>query len=422
MFFNKKSYIYFFLFLSLLVGNFFNEDSSGGGRIDYEILFPYAQNFAQNFINGFDIYGNKSAVLLHSPIFSIILSLFLKVNINIFVLKTFYIFVSAILPFILYLILQKNFKIKNDYIFFISLIIFISPYFRSSGIWLLGDNLSLILFSLSIYFFLNTINEKKKLNNYFLCLFFLIICSYVRYYYSLYAIYYLIFFYQNLSKKIFFQILLFGFILSLPALFYLFFIIENYNFFDTVSNFGTINIYSNFLLILSIILFYLVPIIFSERIRLISYLKENIVFFSFALFVFFLIYIIDRFNLLNIIYFSPRGGGVFLKLFDITKLDLKLFISLVAFISFIFLDFLFQKKRLINYFLLSILLLSLPLFTIYQKYLDPLIFLLIFGLFRSEIIKDILENKKINLFFYFFYFFSFYLFSLIYHSKVVQNL
>ena len=82
MFFNKKSYIYFFLFLSLLVGNFFNEDSSGGGRIDYEILFPYAQNFAQNFINGFDIYGNKSAVLLHSPIFSIILSLFLKVNIN----------------------------------------------------------------------------------------------------------------------------------------------------------------------------------------------------------------------------------------------------------------------------------------------------------------------------------------------------
>ena len=71
--------------------------------------------------------------------------------------------------------IQKYSKIKisNDYIFYISIVIFFSPYFRSTSVWLLGDNLAIIFFSLSILFFIKSVNDAENLKNYFLCLLFL---------------------------------------------------------------------------------------------------------------------------------------------------------------------------------------------------------------------------------------------------------
>tara|TARA_A100001015_G_scaffold102612_1_gene113962 strand:- start:954 stop:2213 length:1260 start_codon:yes stop_codon:yes gene_type:complete len=419
MILNKKIYIYLILTLTLLIGYYFNEDPSGGGEIDFKILFPYVENLSLDFKKGFTIYGNNPAILIHSPIFSILQSIFLKFYGNLIVLNITYIIISSFLPFIFYLILKKKLNIKNDYIFYFSLVIFLSPYFRSSGIWLLGDNLSLIFFSLSIYFYLNTFKKKQDLNNYFLCLFFLILCSYIRYYYCLYVFYFFLYFYQNLRISNFFQLLLFGFILSLPALFYVDFIFKNYNFFDSLSTYGKLNIYSNILIILSIIFFYTIPIIFSEISKIKNYFKKNISFFLIFFVLIFLAYIIDKLNYLNIISFSPRGGGVFLKLFELLNLDVKLFLSIISFLSIIVLDFIFKKNRIINYFLLVILILSLPLFTFYQKYLDPLFFFLLFGLIQSDVIKNILIEQRLNLFLFFSYFFSFYLFSLIYHLGVI---
>ena len=68
--------------------------------------------------------------------------------------------------------------------------------------------------------------------------------------------------------------------------------------------------------------------------------------------------------------------------------------------------------------LLLLLIVSFPMYTIYQKYFDPLFFLFFFGLVNSDYLKEIVLNKKINLTFIFLYFFSFYLFSLIYYSSV----
>ena len=101
-------------------------------------------------------------------------------------------------------------------------------------------------------------------------------------------------------------------------------------------------------------------------------------------------YLIDLFKILEIISFSPKGGGVFLKLFDYFRLDINLFMTLITFISIIILFYLFQDNRFLNYFLILTLNVSLPLFTLYQKYLDPLIFLLIFGLIKSDTLKGLL--------------------------------
>ena len=76
---------------------------------------------------------------------------------NVIIIKIFYIFLCSFLPLIFF-ILKDKFKLDEKILFIFSLIIFLSPYFRSSAIWLLGDNLSLIFFGLSIYFLINLMN------------------------------------------------------------------------------------------------------------------------------------------------------------------------------------------------------------------------------------------------------------------------
>lgn len=414
----KKILIYLFFVLTLFIGFYLGENSSGGAKIDFDILFPYIQNFENNFKVGFENYVTNSSTLLHSPIFYIVVSLLLKLFDQLIYVNIIYIFVSALLPYFFYQIIKHNYNQNNDYIFYLSLIIFVSPYFRSSSIWMLGDNLSLIFFALSVFFFIKSLKSKNEIKSFFLCLFFLILCCYIRYYYALFSIYYLAIFYKYLEKKFFFYLVLFSFLLSTPALIYFYFIFQNYNFLGTVNNFGKINLYSNALIILSIFLFYLIPLIFNDRLLIYKYLKDKKVYFLLIFSSLILLYIFDFYGLIEIIEFSPRGGGVFLKLIQYLNLDEKIFLSILALPSIIVLDYLFQGKRLINYSIFTILLLSLPLFTLYQKYFDPLIFIMIFGLFQSSVLKEIINLKKIKIGFYYMYFFSFYLFSLTYYLKI----
>ena len=82
-------------------------------------------------------------------------------------------------------------------------------------------------------------------------------------------------------------------------------------------------------------------------------------------------------------------------------------------------DYIFRENKKKNYLLLVIFILSFPVTTIYQKYLDPLFYLVFFGLIDSAYFKNILINEKINLNPVFAYFFSFYLFSLFYYIQIV---
>ena len=142
----------------------------------------------------------------------------------------------SILPFIFYHILKIREK-DNIFIYLFSLIIFISPYFRSSSIWLLGDNLSLIFFSLSVLFYL----KFQKKNNTIYCyssIFFLALCCYVRYYYFPFYFFYIYTFIGKISLKEITKIILFSFSMALPAIIYFFYIIKHTNFLILV-NFET---------------------------------------------------------------------------------------------------------------------------------------------------------------------------------------
>lgn len=419
MIINKKAGIYIAFIFTLLLGYYFGENSSGGAKIDFEILFPYIENLRSDLKTGFDIYANKPGILIHSPFFSLIISILLKLYNNIVLINIIYLIICSALPFILYVILKTKVNLENDYIFYISLIVFLSPYFRSTSIWLLGDNLAIIFLSLSILYFLKSLGETKNLRNYFLCLFFLIICSYIRYYYCVYALYFFFYFNKNTSNKNLCLLLIFCFILSLPALGYIYYIIENYNFLSVLFEFGKLNIYTNTLIILSIFLFYLIPIIFFDWKLIFLYFKKNLFFFSLIFISIMVVYFIDKFSNFEIISFSPSGGGVFYKFFELLNFELKLLMSLISFFSLVILDYLFQRERLNNYFLLLIIIFSLPLYTLFQKYLDPLIFFIVFGLFKSSVLSEMLIKQNINIKFLFFYFSSFYIFSTFYYANIL---
>ena len=406
----KKIILYLILTSSVFFGFLLNENSSGGSRIDYNFLLPYIIEFQNDLKLGFELFINNPSTLIHSPVFYIIIGLINRFLDNILIINIFYICLSCSLPFIFYLILKSKYKNEKDFFFYISLLLFFSPYFRSSAIWLSGDNLSLIFFAVSILFFLKTDYEKKVLN-YYLCLVFLILCCYIRYYYCLFALYFLYDFYYKVNKKIFLNIILLSFSLSLPALFYLYQLINNINFLSYISDRVYINYLSNLIVILSIFLFYTFPFILFKIPEILKYHKSRIYRPLFLLAILIIILIIDKFINNNLISYYSYGGGVFLKISQVFKIDADLFLSFVAFFSLLILDYLFENKKLKNYLIFLILILSFPLPIIYQKYIDPLFYLFLFGLIKSTNIKNLFFDKSVKPAFLFIYFGSFFLFS-----------
>ena len=169
---NFKSFtIYSIGFFSLILGLVLNENSSGGAKIDFNILFPFIESFSSNFESGLVTYIDNPRSIIHSPVFYILIGLFYKITDNIILIKILYIFLCSFFPFIFFIILRDKFKIDKNILFIFSLIIFLSPYFRSSAIWLLGDNLSLIFFGLSIFILIKFMNLIIILKYLSLCFF-----------------------------------------------------------------------------------------------------------------------------------------------------------------------------------------------------------------------------------------------------------
>ena len=412
---NKKFVLYIFFSLTLFLGFALNENSSGGAKFDSEYLYPFIDNFRGNFLNGIDVFANDKGALIHSPVFYFLIGNILKFIENLFIIKIIFISISCTLPYLFYLVLKKKYQNNFSFLFYFSLIIFFSPYFRSSAIWLSGDNLSLIFLVLSIYF----LNEKKinnqNFSNFLTSLIFLSLCCYIRYYYCIFSIYYFWVFYRNLDIKKFYFLIFISFLLSSPAFVYLFYIINNYSFLEKLTNHSSYNFYSNSLIIFSIILFYLLPFLMLARKQLIIYLQDNLRLIIISFIFFLSILLLDYYFENKILRFSELGGGVFVKIANYGNIKLPLFLSLISFISFLSLDFFFKEKRFENYFLLFILVLSFPILTIYQKYFDPLFFLFFFGLVKSNQISHFLTGSNQNLKMIYTYFFSFYLFSFIYY-------
>lgn len=393
---NKKILIYLIFFGSLIASIILGENSSGGAEYDYLITKKYIETFQLNLNEGIELFKKDNQG--HLPFFYILIA---NLN-NLFgekFVKYLYLVISSLIPFVFYNVLKKNFSKKNDNILFLlSLIIFLSPYFRSSTVWITTDNLALLFFLLSINSFLSTrIDKKNYLKNSFLFFFFLILASYIRQSYALFFILYFISIQSKLKLLENFYILIFNFLLSIPALIWIFIVFK----FEGIQSgyYWTSNIFINILVFTSLFFFYFFPFVLNKYslrdfIKKISERKFLLmVFFSLSLSI--LIFI-------NIP-IPSHGGGVFYKISKVTNLNFITVFSMLGFLVLICFNDLVKK----NYLIYLILIFSYPFIYVYQKYYDPLIFIVILSLVESKFIKDLIENNKINIYLVLMYFFLF---------------
>ncbi len=147
------SIIYLLLYLSLLVGFYFNEDFAGGYTTDYSFhkntILPYFnENISNSFLN-YNRFGTN-----HSPIYIVFFLFLEKISFNETFARLINLHLSLAIPYFFYLCLKLKYKFQKENLkSLLPCIIFFSPYFRSSSFWLGSENLSLIFLLVSFYFF-----------------------------------------------------------------------------------------------------------------------------------------------------------------------------------------------------------------------------------------------------------------------------
>ena len=254
-----NTFVFIIFYFSFIIGFILNEDSAGGAIQDYSFHLGVREFFLDDTIYGLKNYLETKAV--HSPIFIIFLKylLFLGEDLGRLIFLNF----CILIVFLFFVCLKKVYTINISFLFLISNFFFLSPYFRSSAIWPGDENLALIFFVCSIYFyksFFTQQNENDKFISIFFNIFFLALAAYFRPVYALFSFFY---FYQLIFKNLNFKFLLFyiivNLILSFPAFYYVFFMKITF-FFDSVGSFNFINSFS---LTYTVLLFYLIPFLFG---------------------------------------------------------------------------------------------------------------------------------------------------------------
>ena len=406
----KLSYskiLFFFMYLSLLFGFFLNENSSGGSKKDFYSTLFLVYSFSIDFNTGIKELINSSVP--HPFLHYLIIGIANKYLQNIEILRFFFLHFSVLIPILVYQSLKLS--LKKNHALFLSSLIFLSPYFRSSAIWSTTDNTALLFFTCSIYFFLKL---KKNVNHYLysiLLLFFCGIASLTRSYYIVFIIF---FFYslniKKFSRKNFIFISFFFLIILIPNI-WNYIILKN-----RLNDILTKNIINNLYNNLSIILFYLVPFIFNSKENIINFfifIKKNINKISIISIIFLIL-----FN--NFDYFTySHGGGIFFQIIKAYFYEsLFILIFLIGFLT----TYYFVNGKSDNYILIFIFFISFNYVYIYQKYFDPLFLVTILTLTPNFISDSVTKNNFEKKFFFIFVYFGFFLIiSIIRSIGITEN-
>lgn len=386
--FHKKIfYTYSFLYLSLLVGFFFNEDLSQGGIQDYVTHKIHSKIMNEGIINSFLNYDT----LPHSPIyllyFSTINNLF-----GDFLARFINLHFVLLIPLFTYLSLSiKVRNIKNEFIVYLPVVFFISPYFRSGAFWIDEKILAITFLSISLYFFLRN-NKIQNDNIFFIFLnnFFLAIAAYIQPIFALFGIYFFVYYLiKHHLTKIFFYYVIFNLFLVFPAFYYVVILGINEWFMPYVERGISINIFTIFSVSISILFFYSLPFLCANL------SKFRIYFFNIYIFSYCLLFLFLLFNFFN--YGNPASsGGVFFKLSNLLFKN-NYFFFLCSTLSLYFFIIIFKKFYSRDGFILDITLFAILVILgihgrLYHEIYDPLFYILTFLLINNHFYSNIIDN------------------------------
>jgi len=388
---------FLFFYLTLLIGFFFGENLNHGSYGDWigsnrEPIKDFSNNFTYTFLN-FDSYGHR-----HSPVYLIFLSLFLDLGFDLNQIRLVHLHLCISLIIIFYQCLKLLFtSINNNYLFLLSLIIFLSPTFRSLAIWPDSRLPGLIFFVLTIYFFLKFRKTNNLKYTWYTCAS-LVVSSYISPNFSIFFPYFFFFFLKEFGFKKLSFLIIFNFLASLPILYYIFILDVNFLAAGTTPGLKneSINFSFNFsdkiMIVSSIIFFHLSPILIMDNV---FNQFKNFLFKNFKLIILSTACLIYFFNY----QFNYTGGGVFFilsyLLFDNNYLFYVGSFFFIGFVAYI------ASLNLNNFFLLSLIIISNIQNTIYHKYYEPMILILFFTLIKYPGVENFLK-KKSNIFYLYF--------------------
>ena len=392
------------LYLSLYLSLYLGEDSTGGAFYDYLNQKKIVDEFVKNFNYAFFNYDNLQYTTRHSPILISIISILSKANIDDLVIRIFYLNTNILLPIFFYKCLKLKYnKIDTNILFLISLLIFLSPTFRTLIIWPDSRILGVTFFTISIYYFLKFL-ENKSFKNVIYNIIFYTLSSYISPNFAIFSIYFVYVYLKQLNffSKNFLIVIFLNIFFSLPALYYIF--ILKVNFFFAKATVGLLggdtlffNFFNQILIIPTILFFYILPFIFLKIFSLdIKKRLEINLLISFLT----LIICIPFFNY----EIKFTGGGVFFHLSHFI-FDNNLIFLIISFFS-IFMILNIFSNNFKNLLVLLIIFFGNPQTTIYHKYYDPLIMILAFSLLSINVNYKNISNKKLIIYIYL-YFLSF---------------
>ena len=389
LFYGKVTF--FLLSITLIIGFFFNEDSSGSGGFvaDFNNTWGYVEALKESF------FVLPSKWVVHTPLHFIILSKVYALIEDQYLIRLLFCIISISLPFLFYLCLKINYpdQDKNNLLILASLT-FLFPSFRSGAIWANDHITALFFFLLFLIFFLKWIkksNFEKLTGNIYLQLIFLALAVYTRQYYALIYIFCMYIYFKKFSLFNFLKLSFIVFIFAIPGFFLIYFdpLLLKVTFDAKLQNTVLVNS--------SILSFYLIPIFFAifflNKEKPVIEKKQQ---FSFILIALVIVLLLSFFFDYN----YKLGGGYFIKLsYLITNNEILFLIS-----SAVGLILLFNlaKENNDNILLICLLIFGFSAYMIFQKYFEPMFFFIFFLMIQSSIPKIFLKNIK-NIYFLFFY-------------------
>ena len=419
----SKIFLLVLIILSYFLGFLLRENSAGGAENDFIYhTWPAIQGIEENFLLAIKNYGEFKEGPW--PMFHI-LNVFFNPFINSQLSFQFSITVISILNFfILGSIIQNKFKIERIDAFLFSSIILLLPCFRSSAFWGLTENFGWLFLLLAIKFYLKIeyLSAEKKINNkifvniVFMCLF-SSLALYTRQYLVFFPIFIFlqVLFVKKNIKLFLILVILFGFF-SLPgfALIYVWGGLHHSSLDPSfMENFHHPKyILKNLPFFFNFFAFYLFPflLIESKSFGFNKMIKKYYKSFAISFLTLILLYF---FNFLDYLQNIEYGGGVFLKLDYLFFKKKLIFFIIMTSIGFSLLYEIIRQNLKSNLMLfLTLFIFCLPKF-IYHEYYEPLILYLFLLLFSHNI--TYLFEKKFNfpIFLIIFYYVG-YLFGAIY--------
>ena len=340
--------------------------------------------------------------LIHFPIHHIIFSQLYFLSDSVQNYLSFYFYFSLVIPFLFYLNLVQIFKdIDKKVLILISSLIYIFPTFQYTAIW--GNSHITSLF----FFLIGTLNHLKfresnfdKKIYFFVSIIFLTLAAYTKQYYVFFFFFIFLEFFLKLKLKTFLLFSTFTFLLSIPGFLFL---IENPLVFFGVKQ-KTTNFVSSILISSSICFFYIVPILVQFVINDFKNLK-NMYKKIFDLKIF-IISLIILFSIIPLFYYDSKiGGGIIYKLF-VNVLNQKSLFFISSFFGIYFTLF-FTQKNIYSYLLSLLILITFSTgYFIFQKYFEPMFFIILLLYFdKIKIEKSINKNNHFSII----YFSSYYL-------------